>query len=124
MYLRRAVPDSTGRFAPNDLRSPVVDTIRTNHEGHGWLSLPAGTYLILDRERVDRTAHDQLLREHRKPALHTEAIDTACLRRWLHGPFPVHTLIAGDTLHMELPLHGQCPWYSVPCREYNGPLPP
>lgn len=124
MYIRRAEPDSTGRFALNDPGAPVLDSIRMNSEGDGWLRLPAGTYLILDRDRVDRAEHDRLLRDHRKGALYTEPIDKACMDRWLRGPFPLHTITAGDTLHMPLPLHGQCPWYSTPCVGYHGPLPP
>jgi hypothetical protein len=124
MYIRLAEPDSTGRFAMNDPGAPVLDSIRMNSEGDGWLRLPAGTYLILDRERVDRRKHDQLLRDHRDGALYTDPIDKACMDRWLRGPFPVHSITAGDTLHMPLPLHGQCPWYSTPCVRYHGPLPP
>lgn len=124
MFIRAVVPDSSGRFALNDPNSPVLDSIQMNGEGHGWLELPTGSYLILDRERVDRTKHDQLLRDHKAGSLHTEPIDEACLDRWLRGPFPIHTIASGDTLHMPLPLHGQCPWYSTPCVSYHGPLPP
>lgn len=124
MYVRKAVPDSTGRSAINDPDSPVLDSMQMNSEGHGWLDLPAGTYLIFDRDRVDRTRHDQLIRDHKAGAMYTDPIDRACMDRWLRGPFPFHTINAGDTLHMPLPLHGQCPWYETPCVNYQGPLPP
>lgn len=124
MFIRAAHPDSTGKFSINDLREPVLDTITTNAEGHGFLALPAGTYLMLDQDRVDGTQYEKLLHDHAKPAMYTEPIDTACLRRWLHGPFGVLTIAGGDTLHMEYPMYGQCPWYSTPCVHYFGPLPP
>ena len=124
MYIRRAPQDSSGRMALNDLRQPIVDTIAMNAEGDGWLKLPAGTYVVLDADRRDRKRYDALLRDHSKPAMYTAAIDAACMQRWLYGPFPVHTITSGDTLHMQLPLQGQCSWFATPCVQYNGPLPP
>lgn len=124
MFIRAARPDSTGKLAFNDLRKPILGTIQMNTEGHGYLQLPAGDYLFLDQDRVDDGKYRELLRDHRKPLMYTEPIDTACLRQWLHGPFGVFTIASGDTLHMEYTLHGQCPWYSTPCVRYNGPLPP
>lgn len=124
MYLRRAEPDSSGMFAINDLRQPIHDTIRTDATGNGYLRLPAGYYLLLDRERVDRRKHDALLREHARPAMYTEPIDTACMQRWLYGPFGVVHITGGDTLRVDLPMHGECPWYATPCVSYHGPLPP
>ncbi|HMQ75165.1 MAG TPA: hypothetical protein PKE21_01610 [Flavobacteriales bacterium] len=124
MYLRAAAPDSSGVMAPNELQRPIVDTIRTDATGHGTLSLPAGYYLLLDQDRVDERRYQQLLKEHGRSTLHTDAIDKACLDRWLHGPFGVVTIRGGDTTHVELPLFDQCPWYSTPCVSYHGPLPP
>ncbi len=124
LFIRRAVPDSTARFALNDLREPILDSINLDGAGRGWLQLPAGNYLVLDRDHVNRMKHDALLRDHAEPSMYTTPIDTACLRRWLRGPFPVHAITAGDTLHMEVPLHGQCSWYATPCVQHNGPLPP
>ncbi|HRH68306.1 MAG TPA: hypothetical protein PLB89_02250 [Flavobacteriales bacterium] len=124
MYIRKAIPDSTGRFVMNDPDAPLLDSIQMNSDGHGWLDLPAGTYLIFDRDRVDRTRYDQLIRDHEAGDMYTDPIDKACMDRWLHGPFPFHTITAGDTLHMPLPLHGQCPSFDVPCVVYRGPVPP
>lgn len=124
MYIRRAAPDSTGRFALNNLSEPILDTIRTNADGHGWSTLPAGHYLLLDTDRVDRHKYKELLRLHAEPTMHTTPIDTACMRHWLHGPFGVVTITSGDTLNVELPLRDQCPWYATPCVHYFGPLPP
>ena len=124
MFIRAARPDSTGQFAINDLREPILDTIRMNSEGHGYVVLPAGQYLLLDEDRADDQRYRKLLRDHAKPLMYTEPIDTACMRQWLHGPFGVVRITGGDTLHMEYPMHGQCPWYATPCVRYNGPLPP
>ena len=124
MYLRSAVSDSTGLFALNDLRSPIVDTLRTDGSGIGSVVLPAGTYLLLDRDRMNDRRYQQLLKDHSKSAMYTEPIDKACMDRWLHGPFGVITITGGDTTHVELPLFDQCPWYNTPCVRYNGPLPP
>ena len=124
MYIRAARPDSSGLFAVNDLHEPILDTIRMNGEGEGYLLLPAGHYLLLDQDRVDDRKYRELLRDHSKPAMYTGPIDTACMRQWLRGPFGVFTIAGGDTLHMEYPMHGQCPWYATPCVSYNGPLPP
>ncbi len=124
MFLRKALPDSTGHFGLNDLRMPITDTLRMDQEGHGRVVLPAGTYLLLDEDRVDDTKYKELLRDHSKPVMYTDPIDTVCLKQWLHGPFGLLTITAGDTLRQELPMHGQCPWYETPCVSYHGPLPP
>jgi len=124
MYLRPATPDSTGTMAPNDLSVPIPDTIRTDRTGHGYRTLHMGTYLLLDQDRVDDKRYRQLLKDHAKPALYTDPIDMACLDQWLYGPFGVVTVTGGDTVHVELPLFEQCPWYSTPCVNYHGPLPP
>lgn len=123
-FIRAAWPDSTGKLAINDLRRPILDTIHMNGEGHGCLTLPAGQYLLLERDRVDDRRYRQLLRDHAQPRLHTEAIDTACMIHWLYGPFGAISITSGDTLHIEFPMRGQCPWYNKPCVRYNGPLPP
>lgn len=124
MYIRAAKPDSTGRFAINDVDLPIFDTIRTDGSGNGYLALPPGHYLVLDRDRVDRARHDQILRDFARPTPHQDAVNKDCLKQWLHGPFGVIRIAARDTLHLDLPLHGQCPWYSNPCVNYRGPLPP
>ncbi|MEO8587956.1 MAG: hypothetical protein ABI432_01185 [Flavobacteriales bacterium] len=124
LFIRPARPDSTGLLAINDLRTPIQDTISMNPEGHGYVSLPAGKYLFLDRDRIDDRRYRQLLRDYTKPAMYNEPIDTACMRRWLNGPFGVVNITDGDTLHLEYPMHGQCSWYATPCVTYNGPLPP
>lgn len=124
MYLRVAAPDSTGNMALNDLQLPIVDTIRTDATGNGTLTLPAGHYLLLDQDRVDDRRYQQLLKDHDRPALHTDAIDKTCLDRWLHGPFGVVTIRGGDTTRVELPLFGHCPWHATPCLPYLGPYPP
>ncbi|MBK6341499.1 MAG: hypothetical protein IPF41_02630 [Flavobacteriales bacterium] len=124
MFLRPAEPDSTGTMAPNDLSVSITDTIRTDHTGHGYRTLPVGSYLLLDADRVNDKRYQQLLNDHAKPVLYTDPIDKACLDRWLHGPFGVVRINGGDTVHVELPLLEQCPWYNTPCVNYHGPLPP
>lgn len=124
MFLRAATPDSSGKMALNVLSVPVTDSIRTDRTGNGYRTLKAGTYVLLDQDRVDDARYQQLLRDHAKPAMYTEPIDKACLDRWLHGPFGVITVSGGDTVHVDLPLFDQCPWYNTPCVHYHGPLPP
>lgn len=124
MYLRQARPDSTGKFATNELDIPISDSLRTDGLGQGVLELPAGTYLLLDRDRVDNIRYRQLLNDHSKPTLHTHPIDTACMRQWLLGPFGVVSITAGDTTHVDLPFFGRCPWDDTPCVPYFGPYPP
>lgn len=123
MYIRAARPDSTGKLAINDLTKPI-GTIQMNVEGDGYLTLPPGQYLLIDEDRADDRKYRELLRDFAKPAMYNEPIDTACLRQWLHGPFGVLSITSGDTLHVEYPMYGQCPWYATPCVRYNGPLPP
>ena len=124
MYLRLAQPDSTGRYGINHLRERILDTIRTGDDGHGYISLPAGHYLLLDSDRADRKRYDQLLQDFAKPKMHHEAIDKACMKRWLYGLFNVITITSGDTVRIDTAMHGQCPWYATPCVPYHGPLPP
>lgn len=124
MFLRAATPDSTGTLALNDLGRPILDTIRTDATDNGHLSLPAGHYLLLDQDRVDDQRYRTLLKDHARPTLHTAAIDKACLDQWLHGPFGVVHIREGDTTRVDMSLFDQCPWYSIPCVHYHGPLPP
>lgn len=124
MYLRRAVPDSTGRFAINDIHTRIDDSLRTDATGKASVVLAVGTYLLLDRDRMDDRRYQQLLKDYERPTLHTDAIDKDCLDRWLHGPFGLVTITSGDTTRVELPLFDQCPWYNTPCVNYHGPLPP
>lgn len=124
MYLRQATTDSTGQFARNELRTLITDTLRTDHTGTGYLSLPIGNYLLLDEDRVSDQRYKQLLKDHAKPAMYTEPIDKECMDRWLYGPFGVITIVGGDTNHVELNMFDQCPWYDTPCVSYHGPLPP
>jgi len=123
MFIRAARPDSTGKLAINDLREPT-GLIQMNREGDGYLALPPGQYLLIDADRADDRKYRELLRDHSKPTLYNEPIDTACLRQWLIGPFGVCDISSGDTLHVDYPLYGKCPWHATPCVRYNGPLPP
>lgn len=123
MFIRAARPDSTGKLAINDLRQPT-GMIQMNREGDGYLTLPPGQYLLIDEDRADDRKYRELLRDFAKPAMYYEPIDTACLRQWLNGPFGVLSITSGDTLHVDYPIVGQCPWYATPCVRYNGPLPP
>lgn len=124
MYLRAVLPDSTGMMALNDLKRPIQDSIRTERDGQAYLTLAAGAYLLLDRDRVDQRRYRRLLKDHAKPRLGQQAIDKECLRRWLHGPFGVTTISTGDTMHLDLPLFDKCPWDDTPCLPYFGPYPP
>lgn len=124
MYLRQATPDSSGRMALNELTRPILDTVRTDHTGHGYLTLPTGHYLLLDQDHVDDRRHQQLLKDHARPTMHSAPIDTTCLRRWLVGPFGAITITGGDTTLVDLPLFDNCPWNDTPCVNYLGPLPP
>lgn len=124
MFLRPATPDSTGRMALNDLTLPVTDTIRTDRTGNGYRTLKAGTYVLLDQDRVDDRRYRQLLKDHAEARMYTEAIDKACLEHWLRGPFGAVAIVAGDTTRIDLNLFDQCPWYNTPCVGYLGPLPP
>lgn len=40
VYVRHAVPDSSGKFAVNDPREPIMDTLRTDGTGNGSVVLP------------------------------------------------------------------------------------
>lgn len=124
MYMRAVLPDSTGRTAFNNVKDERPYPIVTDSTGHGRLVLPAGSYILVDEDRKDRTRYDQLLRDFGKPSQHRNAIDKACLDRWLQGPLEVITITAGDTLHMALTLQDKCSWERVPCAAYHGPLPP
>lgn len=85
MYVRHAVPDSSGKFAVNDPREPIMDTLRTDGTGNGSVVLPIGNYLLLDQDRVADTRYMALLRDHSMPAMYTEPIDKDRLDRWFMG---------------------------------------
>jgi hypothetical protein len=110
--------------ATNDPKKPVLDSLHTAADGHGHLRLPPGTYILVDRDRVDIARYQHLLREHAEPTQHRKAINKKCLDTWLHGPFPTVTITAGDTTHVERVTQVPCSWQNVPCAPWDGPLPP
>lgn len=123
-YLRQANPLAGQDQALNDTKRPIIDSIFTDDAGQGFLTLPQGSYILLDKDRVSNRRYRTLLREYAKGKTNYTPIDTACLRKWLSGPFDVLTITAGDTTHVTRSLTGKCSWNSVPCTRYSGPLPP
>lgn len=110
--------------ALNDVDRPIIDTLRTQGDGHGYLALAPGPYIIVDKDRINDKQYQTYRRKYATGNDHYDPIDTACLRQWMHGPFKVVRITAGDTTHAPVALSGRCSWHSVPCRQYKGPLPP
>ena len=124
LYVRPARPESGETLSLNRIDVPVRDTIIMDAKGDGYLRLPVGEYLLLDKEHVDDRMYKRLLRDHRDTTPYYTAIDVACIRKWLYGPFATITISASDTTHLEHPQMGKCSWYSTPCVQYFGPTPP
>jgi hypothetical protein len=124
LYLRSAgTLDEQGR-AFNDVRRPVLDSIRTDDIGHGQLDLPPGTYILIDRDRATDRRYHQLLKDHAQATPHRGAIDKDCLDQWLRGPFSTVTIVADDVTPVDHHTISKCSWNSVPCAPWMGPLPP
>lgn len=115
--------DARGQ-AINDVRLPVVDSIRTGADGKGMTTLPPGSYILIGHDHMDDRHYHHLLKTHAEATPHRRAIDKDCLAQWLRGPFPVFTITAGHTMRVEHHGHGECSWNSVPCAAWMGPLPP
>jgi len=109
--------------AVNDSLVPAVP-FTTDDLGHVRLTLPVGSYGIIDRDRLDGVRYHRLLRDHAKARLHQAAVDTACLRRWWATPHVIFTIAPGaeDTVHVRF--DEPCPWYATPCVSYSGSAPP
>lgn len=124
LFLRSAKPVGDGLPAINDLSLPVIDSVRMNARGDGYVRLRPGMYLLLERDRIDDRQAKAYLREHAQPTEYHLAADTSCMRQWLTGPFDVIAVAPGDTAHVRRNFSGRCSWDAVPCVQYIGPLPP
>ncbi len=124
LYVREAGPVDARGQAKNDPTRPVVDSIRTMDNGQGFLRLPPGSYILVDRDRVDDRRYQQLLKDHAEPVRYRGAIDKDCLDKWLHASYSAFTITKGDSTQVAHNTHLKCSWERVPCAPWQGPLPP
>lgn len=124
LYIRTAGNQDGRGGAENDLKLAILDSLRTDDHGQGRLRLPPGTYILIDHDRATDRRYHQLLKDHAEETQHRGAADKDCLDKWMRGPFALFTITAGDTTMVEHHISGKCPWSTVPCAPWNGPLPP
>lgn len=110
--------------AENDLSKKVVATAKTGADGKVILSLPLGTYSLVDDSRKDDVRYKALLKQFETPPMYYGPMDKGCLATWLSTPDLTFTVAAGANNVFQVNYSDKCSWQSIPCAQYNGPLPP
>ena len=105
----------------NDLRKPIVDSVKTNEQGYCEFRLPKGEYLIISSEQRDEAFIERVAASESDYL----SVDKLCLKSWLdRGMFQVNVVDSNIT-NLDHNYHYRCfvP-YALPCLDYNGPYPP
>ncbi|MBL7941256.1 MAG: hypothetical protein JNM00_00720 [Flavobacteriales bacterium] len=109
--------------ATNDLSAPIIAEGTSNETGTVWLSLQPGTYSLVFDNKKDSTLYRSILTTIGNGNKDYAPVDKECLSKWLHTPELLFTLTA-DTLDTTFNVFQYCPWQSMPCTSYLGPMPP
>jgi hypothetical protein len=108
----------------NDISQLVIAKAVSDSTGHFLLCLPKGTYCVVDENKKDKTYFNQIVREHSGKVGYLEPVNLNCLEEWLKKPDIVFTVGDNKKMTISVPYYSPCPWNSVPCTQYSGPLPP
>ena len=110
-----------GKF--NDVSEEVFWTFSTDENGHFSFKLPPGDYVILEKNRVDISYYNQVLKTYSKESDSYSAVDTSCLNNWLKGSLAQINITNKDLENVNWNIHQAC-WTDAPCIHYKGPYPP
>ena len=92
--------------------------------GHFSIVLPAGDYCIVDEFKRDKKYYDSILETYRIETENYSAVDPVCLKGWFEMPDAVFTVTKAGLKDLTIVYTDKCPWNSIPCVMYKGPLPP
>lgn len=121
----KALPSKKVYIRPgftNDLSVPVSAEGVTDEQGVVSFSLKPGDYCLVFDNKKDSTLYKNTLNTLRSGTPDYSPVDPECLSRWLHTPELAFTLVSDtvDTVHN---VFQYCPWSTIPCTQYTGPLP-
>ena len=110
-----------GKF--NDFKKKAVLEFVSDSAGNFTFSLPAGTYCIVDEFKKDKTNYNKLLTQYKEASRNYSPISASCLKEWFKTPDMVFEVKPGGVDSLIITFHDKCPWNTVPCATYKGPLP-
>lgn len=104
----------------NDLNAPIIDSTVTDEAGRFAFRVPAGSYVLLSKDQVDRARIRACLHHE-----YIEITDFDCLEAWWQNGLAQVDVYehSVDDLHFYLRKLCFLP-LGVPCIFYTGPLPP
>lgn len=108
----------------NDVSKPVDFVLESDSLGVIKTHLPEGTYSIVFEDKSTQEKKDQLIKKYGEKTDQRSAIDQECLDKHFLKPEAVLKVQAGQKNEVTVNKQVQCPWGSVPCSRYTGPLPP
>lgn len=110
-----------GKF--NDLKKKAVLEFVSDSAGNFSFSLPPGVYCIVDEFKRDKANYNKMLVQYKEATKNYSPISPDCLKEWFKTPDMVFEVKAVGTDSLIITFHDKCPWNTVPCVTYKGPLP-
>lgn len=92
----------------NKLKNPVIDSIVTGDSGYFSLSLPPGSYCIIDKQKVDSAYYKSIIKEYATNHKYTSKANVKCLDQWLSKPEYTFTVIRGTANHIKITFYQKC----------------
>ena len=109
--------------ALNNLKAPIIASVVTDSSGKFKVSLNNGIYCVVSENKKDKSIYNQYIMEHSKKTKDYAAVDMQCLNNWIKTPdFSFEVKKASVT--MDHNYVSPCPWETLPCIQFTGPLPP
>jgi hypothetical protein len=108
----------------NIFSEPVFLEFITDSLGKFSISLPPGTYCIIDEFKLNRSNYEEILKKYEKETQYYSAVDPVCLEGWFKMADLLVEVTAADQQNADLIYAGTCSWNAIPCVMYTGPLPP
>jgi hypothetical protein len=115
LYLRKG--------SVNNLNEPLVASEITDQSGRAIFHLMPGQYCVLRASRSDKKQTEKWKDELLKGNELYGPIDIECLEKWLATPELMIEVSESGLLKFEMLINKPCPWNSIPCAQYIGPLP-
>ncbi len=115
LYLRKG--------SVNNINEPLVASEITDQSGRAIFHLMPGQYCVLRASKIDNAQTEKWKNELLKGNELYAPIDIECLEKWLATPELVIEVGESGPLSFELLINKPCPWNSIQCAQYKGPLP-
>jgi hypothetical protein len=108
----------------NDFSQQPVLEFTTDSAGRFSISLPPGTYCIIDEFKLKKENCNDILKKYEKEQQYYSAVDPVCLQGWFRMPDFLLEVGQDKLKSVDIIYAGKCSWNAVPCVTYTGPLPP